>query len=120
VVSTLEMHAANGDRGAFEVAAENLRRFRAAGGRVLYGTDRGTGRVAPGISVGELTALAAIGVDNAELLAMCATGPLRPGAPADLVGLRGDPTGDLAAFGEVALVVRGEAILAARGEGHGG
>lgn len=119
VVSTLEMHAANGDRGAFEVAAENLRRFRAAGGRVLYGTDLGNGRVAPGISAGELAALAALGFENEELLAMCATAPLRRGAPAELVCLRGNPLDDLTAFGEVALVVRGEAILAAPDEGRG-
>ena len=65
-ISTLDMHGS--DREAKETAAENLSRFREAGGRVLYGTDLGNGDRPAGVQPGELAALHAAGVQGAALI----------------------------------------------------
>ena len=51
-----------------EIALDNLARFHAAGGRVLYGTDLGNGDQPLGVNPAELTALAAAGLDAPDLL----------------------------------------------------
>lgn len=51
-----------------ERAIDNLRRFRAAGGRVLYGTDLGNGDQPLGVNPDELALLAAAGLDASALL----------------------------------------------------
>lgn len=68
-ISTLAIHS-NPEAGAADAAtaADNLRRFHAAGGRVLYGTDLGNGERLPGIDAAELAALLAAGLSAAELL----------------------------------------------------
>lgn len=70
VISTL---AAFG--GARETV-ENLRRLRAGGATVLYGTDLGNRRV-PGIDAGELELLAQAGLDGAAVLAAMTAAPRR-------------------------------------------
>ncbi len=50
IVSTLGIH---GSGRSLEVALDNVRRFRAAGGEVSYGTDLGNGRVPAGIDTRE-------------------------------------------------------------------
>lgn len=50
-------------------ALDNLGRFHAAGGRVLYGTDLGNGDQPLGVNPDELTALAIAGLDASDLLA---------------------------------------------------
>ena len=52
-----------------ERAIDNLRRFRAAGGRVLYGTDLGNGDQPLGVNPEELALLVAAGLDAPALLA---------------------------------------------------
>lgn len=64
-ISTLAIHDALGAL----TASDNLRRFHAAGGRVLYGTDLGNGERTPGLDRAELEALLAAGLSAAELLA---------------------------------------------------
>ncbi len=64
-ISTLCIHAP-GDR---EIAAANLARFAAAGGRVLYGTDIGNGDQPIGVNADELALLDAARVRGAALLA---------------------------------------------------
>ncbi|MGN6125473.1 MAG: amidohydrolase family protein [Humibacter sp.] len=80
VISTLDIHrrgSASGDLDlgaelAEEIAVENLRRIAASGGRVLYGTDLGNGRLPVGINRRELVALAGVGLDRDELVASIA------------------------------------------------
>ncbi|KRE23213.1 hypothetical protein ASG80_09615 [Agromyces sp. Soil535] len=52
-----------------ERALDNLRRFREAGGRVLYGTDLGNGDQPLGVNPAELGLLAAAGLGAPDLLA---------------------------------------------------
>ncbi|MFE3290993.1 hypothetical protein [Rhodococcus sp. NPDC059234] len=67
-VSTLDIHGRGGEGAAFEVAADNLRRFHAAGGVVVYGTDQGNGPQPVGVNEGELLALLAAGLDRSAVL----------------------------------------------------
>ncbi|ROS51419.1 amidohydrolase [Frigoribacterium sp. PhB24] len=55
-------------RSAFLTAVDNLSRFRAAGGRVLYGTDLGNGDLPLGVNERELRALGRAGLGLAGLL----------------------------------------------------
>lgn len=52
-----------------ERAADNLRRFLEAGGRVLYGTDLGNGDQPLGVNADELALMAGAGLDAPALLA---------------------------------------------------
>ncbi|MFD4427501.1 hypothetical protein ACFWO5_21885 [Rhodococcus sp. NPDC058481] len=64
-VSTLDIHG----RGVeFDVAADNLRRFRARGGVAVYGTDQGNGPQPVGVNPRELSALLGAGLDRAAVL----------------------------------------------------
>ncbi|MEO6943081.1 MAG: hypothetical protein ABI053_00030, partial [Lacisediminihabitans sp.] len=68
-VSTLDIHGW-GDYGAeFEIAQDNIRRFAALGGRVVYGTDLGNGPLPLGINPRELRALADAGLEQDSLVA---------------------------------------------------
>lgn len=93
VISTL---AAFGGRPA---AIENLRKLRAAGATVLYGTDLGNLRV-DGVSLDELTLLRVAGLDDAAITAAMTTTPiaywqlpldLKPGQEATFLMLDDDP-----------------------------
>ncbi len=63
-ISTLRIHRGP-DR---ERAIDNVRRFHAAGGRILYGTDMGNGPASGGVERDELDALREAGVEYLELL----------------------------------------------------
>ena len=74
-ISTLAIHA----DADLTVATENVRRFHAAGGTVLYGTDMGNGPTPVGVNTAELTALRHAGLDDAALLrALAPVDPLDP------------------------------------------
>ncbi|MBG6214406.1 MAG: amidohydrolase family protein [Cryobacterium sp.] len=76
-ISTLDMHGWGRPTAAFEIASDNLRRFHAAGGRVLYGTDLGNGPLPLGLNRGEIGALLGAGLTPDEVLtALCAPAPL--------------------------------------------
>jgi imidazolonepropionase-like amidohydrolase len=105
IVSTLDIHGYGSRTRELDVAVDNLRRFAEEGGRVRYGTDLGNGPIPPGIHAGEAAHLAAAGLSTEAILRSMTLAPLRPGAEGDLVGLRGNPFEDLAAFGRVDLVV---------------
>lgn len=62
--STLAIHDAAGRQRA----AENVRRFRAVGGRVVYGTDAGNGPAPAGVNPAEILALGEAGLVGDELL----------------------------------------------------
>jgi imidazolonepropionase-like amidohydrolase len=107
IVSTLDIHSRGRDTPELRTAVDNLSRFLAAGGRAAYGTDLGNGPIPPGIHVGEAFHLYRAGLGPERLLEALTFRPLAEGEPADLIGLARDPREDLAALGEVRLVVRG-------------
>jgi imidazolonepropionase-like amidohydrolase len=111
IVSTLHIH---GPGRSLEVAMDNIRRFRAAGGDVSYGTDLGNGGIPPGIDARESELLARAGMSNEEVLGAMIRAPLDDDAPADLIALGADPLRDLAAFDDLILVMRAGAVVMAR------
>ena len=113
IVSTLDIHGWGEDTPEIRTALDNLARFHAAGGRVVYGTDLGNGPIPPGIHVREAMLLHDAGLSRDAVLAAMAIGPLVPGAPADLVAFGSDPSGDLRGLGDLALVVRAGRVVAA-------
>lgn len=74
-ISTLAIH----DGEAYEIAVENVRRFHATGGAVLYGTDMGNGKASVGVNPREIAALREAGIDGADLLQSLA--PVDPTEP---------------------------------------
>jgi imidazolonepropionase-like amidohydrolase len=113
IVSTLDIHGWGSDTPEIRTALDNLSRFHAAGGRVVYGTDLGNGPIPPGIHVREAMLLQDAGLTRHRVLAAMAIGPLLRGAPADLVAFGGDPTADLRSLDDLALVVRSGRVVAA-------
>ncbi len=63
-ISTLRIH----DQPDRATAIENVRRFRAAGGRILYGTDMGNGPSSGGVERDELEALIEAGLTLDDLI----------------------------------------------------
>jgi imidazolonepropionase-like amidohydrolase len=107
IVSTLDIHSHGRDTPELRTATDNLRRFLESGGRVTYGTDLGNGPIPPGIHVGEAFHLYRSGLRPERVLEALTHRPLGHGEPADLVVLGGNPLENLAALGDVQLVVRG-------------
>ncbi|WP_216609983.1 amidohydrolase family protein [Cellulosimicrobium protaetiae] len=68
-VSTLDVHGWGSPRAEQGVAVDNVRRFVALGGTVVYGTDLGNGPLPLGVNPRELRALAAAGLDAHDLVA---------------------------------------------------
>ncbi len=62
--------------GGTPAAVDNLRRLRAAGATVLYGTDLGNSRT-PGVDPAEIALLRAAGLDDAAIVAAGTTAPTR-------------------------------------------
>ncbi|WP_336644267.1 hydrolase [Microbacterium sp. USHLN186] len=85
-ISTLAIH----DSAVRAIAVDNVRRFVAAGGEVLYGTDMGNGEMPVDLHAAEIDALRAAGIDGLDLLA--ALSPADPLAAGPLLLLPdGDP-----------------------------
>ncbi|MFS0853994.1 amidohydrolase family protein [Microbacterium sp. 179-I 3D4 NHS] len=77
-ISTLAVH----DPDARAIAIDNVRRFHAAGGSVLYGTDMGNGPTPVDVSPAEIAALREAGVvGDALLRALDPLDPREPDAP---------------------------------------
>jgi imidazolonepropionase-like amidohydrolase len=112
IVSTLDILSYGEITPELRVACDNLVRFRAAGGTVVYGTDLGNGPIPPGIDVREALLLhEAVRMPPEDVLdAMTAT-RIEVGAPADLIGLGDDPLASVGALGDVRLVVRGGRVI---------
>lgn len=85
-ISTLAIH----DGDALGLAIDNLRRFAAAGGEVLYGTDMGNGDTPVDLRDAEIDALRAAGVDGLGLLAVLSPADPLAGGPLLLLP-GGDP-----------------------------
>ena len=100
-----------------EVSQQQVAAFRAAGGRVLFGTDVGYMRdfdpaeeyvqmAAAGMSADDI--LAALTVNPVAVFGNpSAQGRLAPGYDADLVLLANDPASDVEAFADVRMTYRG-------------
>ncbi len=107
MVSTLDIQSFGDITPELRVATDNAARFRAAGGRIVYGTDLGNGPIPPGIDVRETLLLhEAVGMTTEEVLEALVAGPMGEGAPADLIATASDPREDLHALGDLLLVVR--------------
>ena len=78
-ISTLRIHSGP-DR---DRAIDNTRRFRMAGGRILYGTDMGNGPSSGGVERDELEALLEAGLSHDDLLAALTGGDLLPALGSD-------------------------------------
>jgi imidazolonepropionase-like amidohydrolase len=109
IVATLDV-----DRNC-PFVVENARSFVQAGGKLLYGTDFSL--VPPGVDVREAKLMARAGLTPAEVLAAGTAeagkelgeplGTLTPGAPADMLVVRGDPRKNLSALARTLLVLAG-------------
>jgi len=114
IVSTLDIWSYGRVTAELRTAADNMARFRAAGGTVVYGTDLGNGAIPPGIDVREVLLLReTVGMTPDEILEALVAGPLQSGAPADLIALARDPREDLTALGDLKLVTRGGRVVMA-------
>ena len=81
-ISTLDMHGWGRRTREYSTAVENLGRFHAAGGRVLYGTDLGNGPLPVGVNVREIRGLLAAGLSADAVIAALTAGA--PGTAATL------------------------------------
>ena len=115
IISTLRVF------GGGEAALDNLRRLRAAGARVVYGTDLGNEGTVPGIDAGELSLLLQAGltarevIDSAtsaaaELLGEPDLGHLRAGASACVIGVPEQALEDVRLLARPPLVLAGGAL----------
>jgi len=68
-VSTLDIHGYGTRSADQDRAVDNVARFHAAGGRVLYGTDLGNGPLPPTLNLREIGLLADAGLSDDDLLA---------------------------------------------------
>jgi imidazolonepropionase-like amidohydrolase len=113
VVPTLAIRFGN-DR---KLAIDNLKRFVAAEGRIVYGTDLGNAGAEPGIDAREVDAMSSAGlsgreiivsatVDAANYLGLGTTGMLAAGMEADIVAVSGDPVAEPNALTNVEMVWR--------------
>jgi imidazolonepropionase-like amidohydrolase len=112
MVSTLDIWSFGQVTEELRVACDNLTRFRNAGGTVVYGTDLGNGEIPPGIDVREAFLLhEACRMPVEDVLTAMTAGPIREGAPADLIALGADPFEDLSALGDLRLVMRAGRVV---------
>ena len=111
IVSTLDICSFGRDTPQVRIALDNLRRFHAAGGKVIYGTDLGNGMIPPGIHTREAMLMAEAGLEYEEVLEAMIRAPLEPGAPADLIVTAANPLDSLAAFDSLLMVVRAGNIV---------
>jgi imidazolonepropionase-like amidohydrolase len=67
-ISTLDIHGWGEPDDDFDRAVDNLRRFHAAGGQALYGTDLGNGPLPVGLNRRELDALLGAGLSGDDVI----------------------------------------------------
>ncbi|WP_157107378.1 amidohydrolase family protein [Nocardia grenadensis] len=116
IISTIDIHGWGEPTPDREIALKNLRRFHRAGGVVRYGTDLGNGPQPPGVNAREIIALTDAGLNPADVLAAITGAPLRPGTPADLSVVPGDPLADPAVLGQARAVLKaGQSIIGSIG-----
>ena len=112
IVSTLDIFSFGDVTPDLRTACDNLVRFRAAGGTVVYGTDLGNGAIPAGIHVREALMLhEAVRMSPEEVLVAMTAGPLEAGGPADLLVLGSDPLMRLEVLGDLRVVVRAGRVV---------
>lgn len=116
-VSTLDVHGWGSPTAEQDVAIDNVRRFVALGGTVVYGTDLGNGPLPPGVNARELRALAEAGLDARALLGAIAHDGAVPDPEGAATWVPGDPP-DLDDPDDVAAWFA-RAVVVARPEPHG-
>lgn len=84
-ISTLDIHGHGRGGTDFDTAVDNLARFAASGGTVLYGTDLGNGPLPVGLNGRELAALEGAGLDVLAILRSLTPGSGDPGFDTRLV-----------------------------------
>jgi imidazolonepropionase-like amidohydrolase len=99
-ISTLDIHGWGQHGHDYDIAVDNLGRFAALGGRVIYGTDLGNGPLPVGINPREIEGLLAAGLSRDAVIAS-----MTPGSPSFSVGRRfswipGPRPGDSREFAE--------------------
>jgi imidazolonepropionase-like amidohydrolase len=114
IVSTLDILSFGDVTPDLRTACDNLVRFRAAGGTVVYGTDLGNGAIPAGIHLREALLLhEAVRLTPEEVLTAMTAGPLAVDGPADLIVLGSDPLIRLEALSDLRLVVRAGRVVSA-------
>jgi imidazolonepropionase-like amidohydrolase len=112
IVSTLDILSYGDVTPELRTACDNLVRFRAVGGVVVYGTDLGNGPIPPGIHLREALLLhEAVRMTPEEVLTAMTASRLEPGAPADLIAVGADPLERVEALGDLRLVVRAGRVV---------
>jgi imidazolonepropionase-like amidohydrolase len=112
MVSTLDICSFGEVTTELRTACDNLVRFRAAGGTVVYGTDLGNGSIPPGIHLREALLLhEAVRMTPEEVLTAMTAGPIAVDAPADLIVLGSDPLIRLEALADLRMVVRAGRVV---------
>ncbi len=112
IVSTLDILSYGEVTPELRTACDNLVRFRAAGGTVVYGTDLGNGPIPPGIDLREALLLhEAVRMTPEEVLTAMTATRLEPGGPADLIALGRDPLEEVKGLGDLLLVVRSGRVV---------
>ena len=112
IVSTLDIHSYGEITPELRVACDNLVRFRAAGGTVVYGTDLGNGPIPAGIHVREALLLhEAVRMTPEEVLTAMTPGRIARDAPADVIVVDGNPLERIEALGGLQLVVRAGTVV---------
>jgi imidazolonepropionase-like amidohydrolase len=114
IVSTLDIQSFGRDTPEIRTAIDNLRRFHAAGGTVIYGTDLGNGPIPAGIHTREVLLLRDAGLEPEEILQAMVRAPLDLDAPADLIALGRSPLDDPSAFDDLRMVVRAGRVISGR------
>jgi imidazolonepropionase-like amidohydrolase len=115
IVSTLDIHSYGEITAELRTACDNLVRFRAAGGTVVYGTDLGNGPIPAGIHVREALLLhEAVRMTPEEVLTAMTPGRLAKDSPADLIVVGDDPLERVDALDDLRLVVRSGRIAVRR------
>ena len=113
-ISTLDIHGWGDPTDDHARASDNLRRFVALGGHVVYGTDLGNGPLPVGLNPRELRALADCGLSVAAILTAL-TGFLpdaRDVCPAFVPGVVPSDASDLPAWLATATRVRPDTLAA--------
>jgi len=112
IVSTLDILSYGEITPALRVACDNLVRFRAAGGTVVYGTDLGNGPIPAGIDLREALLLhEAVRMTPDEVLDAMTASRLEPGAPADVIAVGANPLERLDALEDLRLVMRAGRVV---------
>lgn len=106
-ISTLDVHGWGTPTAQHATALDNLARFVAAGGTVVYGTDQGNGPLPAGLDERELRALLAVGLTVDALLHALTWGP----ATAARTHLPGERPAHGATPEEVAAWLAGARVL---------